>query len=472
MQGKLPALTYPQLNWIAGQTYEKTLDEYAKNGRKVAPYRYFSVVTAFQGWQVVRYVLAHSEMSRNGYKFCFISEVSQRWMRYDSGLHLAIFEKSYVMNGVWHVHPYAISTPLSLKSWSSTYNRRGITEMCMGDNEVYPQRRFSQEFIDAGLTKYLGRYDEIWLYEDVRGNNLNGRVRDTLDKTEVSPLTMKGYLPTPIETCIKIGETELAYSCLQCYDGLSAQYLTRYWPSFVIARRHGLKNLSLADWQMWLEYVRDLDDIGKDIRSPKYLVPDDIGAAHAKICNKAFDARMARYEEQERLKRERKMQRDENYRRQVLDLEERKRRQEEREEKGYRTRMGAYLGLAFVTKSGLTITPLQSISAFKDEGKAMHHCVFTNGYYKKDTCLILSARDAEGKRVETIEIDLVNLRVAQSRAVCNGTSKYHNEIVSAMKDSMAMIREIVEDRNKKKAVLEAQRRAKATTIVRAIRNVA
>lgn len=37
-------------------------------------------------------------------------------------------------------------------------------------------------------------------------------------------------------------------------------------------------------------------------------------------------------------------------------------------------------------------------------GEAMHHCVFSAGYYKRPESLILSAKDSKGNRLETIEV--------------------------------------------------------------------
>ena len=43
----------------------------------------------------------------------------------------------------------------------------------------------------------------------------------------------------------------------------------------------------------------------------------------------------------------------------------------------------------------------------------MHHCVFSNQYYLKEDSLILSA-SIEGKRIETIELSLDTMLIAQS----------------------------------------------------------
>lgn len=165
--------------------------------------------------------------------------------------------------------------------------------------------------------------------------------------------------------------------------------------------RHGY---IVKDATMWRDYVTTLDDLGYDTHSPHYLCPKDLKAAHDRML---------------RLKERRDRQRE-------LD-----RRQKEIKgaEKGYRARVGKYLGVVIVGK-GITIRPLQSVREFFDEGAAMHHCVFANGYYKHKNTLILTARDKGGNRLETVEFDLTKGKVRQSRGVNNAHTPRHADIVS------------------------------------------
>ena len=411
----LPALTMEQLNWIAGQDYEGTAEQYAKQKKLVAAYDYYSVVTTIKGWQVVRYYLVHSKTTRNGHRLEYVYEVSQRWLRLkeQGEISLHIFERQKAMCWYYHAQPYCLDSPMTLKSWNKTYNRGGRTEFYLADYEVVPGRRFTKQFRDAGLAKCMGRVDEIDLVISTK------KVAEKIDgirlcKKEVYPLTQKCYLPNMCETLFKIGEPKLAQMMLT--RSWHKELLRKYWTSFLVARRHGLHN---TDWVMWLDYVHDLETLGRDIHSPKYLVPADMGVAHGRLIKKIQQMRTEAQREKER--------------QEIANAET-----------GYHNRMKAYFGIKITTKSGLTITPLQSVQAFLEEGTAMDHCVYTCGYYKKDTCLILSARDKDGKRVETIEVNLTDYHVAQSRGVRNKPTEYHDEIVKAMKANMGQIRSIRE----------------------------
>lgn len=66
----------------------------------------------------------------------------------------------------------------------------------------------------------------------------------------------------------------------------------------------------------------------------------------------------------------------------------------------------------------IVVIPLKNLEEFQQEGEIMHHCVFSNEYYKKKDSLILSARIGK-KHIETIEVNLKTFSIVQSRGACN-----------------------------------------------------
>ena len=64
--------------------------------------------------------------------------------------------------------------------------------------------------------------------------------------------------------------------------------------------------------------------------------------------------------------------------------------------------------------------------------------MFDNAYYLKENSLILSAT-IEGRRIETIEINLDTLKVVQSRGVCNKNTEYHEQIVNLVNANRELI---------------------------------
>ena len=90
---------------------------------------------------------------------------------------------------------------------------------------------------------------------------------------------------------------------------------------------------------------------------------------------------------------------------------------------GFYERMEKFFGMK-ITDGNIVICPLESITQFYQEGKAMHHCVYKLGYYNRPDRLILSAKDTGGKRIETIEVNLKTLNIVQSRGrFANGVSE-------------------------------------------------
>jgi hypothetical protein len=85
---------------------------------------------------------------------------------------------------------------------------------------------------------------------------------------------------------------------------------------------------------------------------------------------------------------------------------------------------------------------LQSIDEFKEEGDELKHCVYTNEYYLKEQSLILSAK-VDGKRVETIELKLPELKIEQSRGINNKSTEHHDQIIKLVEKNLKQIRKIV-----------------------------
>ena len=194
-------------------------------------------------------------------------------------------------------------------------------------------------------------------------------------------------------------------------------YHLRYKPSFNICNRN---HYIIKDAGMWNDYIDLLLYFKKDVRNAKYVCPKNLKAEHDLLMNKkrSIEARLRRDRERQeaiRIEKERRENINQFYK-----------------------RMEKFFGLE-ITDGSITIRPLESITQFYQEGKAMHHCVYTNGYYKRNDCLILSARIKE-KRIETIELSLKTLEVVQSRGVCNQNTEYHERIIGLVKKNIGLIR--------------------------------
>lgn len=121
---------------------------------------------------------------------------------------------------------------------------------------------------------------------------------------------------------------------------------------------------------------------------------------------------------------------------------ERERSEEERkerikDEKNYLKAKGMFFGLVF-SDSLILVKVIESVEEMETEGRLMHHCV--GGYHNRKDSLILSAT-IDGKRIETIEVSLITLKVVQSRGVCNSNTEYHERIIQLVEDNAELIRQ-------------------------------
>ena len=215
-------------------------------------------------------------------------------------------------------------------------------------------------------------------------------------------LTMKALLSDPrIETLCKGGNIEaMKYFISHPYS------LNKCWNSYKIASRHGYK---IEDYSLWCDLINLLEKCGKDINNTHFISPLDLRKEHDFWLPKARKA--------ERKKRE----------------EEKLMRDKENEENFFKTK-SKFFGIV-IKDDDIEISVLDSIDAFKEEGEAMHHCVFNCQYFSKENSLILSARDTKGNRIETVEFSLIENKVIQSRGICNTDTEYHDRIINLVNNN-------------------------------------
>lgn len=208
------------------------------------------------------------------------------------------------------------------------------------------------------------------------------------------------------ETLMKAGQYPMLHHYVQ-----STLDIGKYWASVKICIRNGYV---IPDASMWCDTINLLQESGNDIRSPKYICPVDLKSEHDMLV-KRHDRLLERKKLAER------------------------RKEAMKHEDEYRRMKGRFFGMV-ITDGTLDIRVLDSVAKFAEEGTRMKHCVWTNAYYLKENSLILSAT-IDGRRIETVEVDLKNLCVVQSRGVCNTNTEYHDRIVSLVNDNMNQIRQ-------------------------------
>lgn len=176
----------------------------------------------------------------------------------------------------------------------------------------------------------------------------------------------------------------------------------------------------IKDGSMYHDYLHLLDYFHLDTHNAHYVCPKNLKKAHDELLE-----RKRKKEAKERAEEERKAR-----------IARMKRMKEDI--LSFIRRMQPFFGIQ-IKDNDIVIRPLESVTQFYQEGKAMHHCVYQNEYYKRKDCLILTAQK-DGKRLETVEVNLRTFKIIQSRAICNGTSKYHEKIIELVNRNMEVIR--------------------------------
>ena len=224
----------------------------------------------------------------------------------------------------------------------------------------------------------------------------------------LAPLTMfKAILrDNRYETLIKSGHAEhFRYFAMHSAD------LETCWNSYKIALRN---HYYIGNISLWCDTIRMLRTTGKDIRNAHYVCPTDLQAEHDRLVRKIDEQR-------EREVRAEEMER-------AAKCEDK-----------FKAMKGKFFGLLF-TDGLINVRVLESVEEHRQEGSHMHHCVFSASYYLKEESLIFSAT-INGERVETVEFNLKQFRVVQSRGVCNKNTEYHDRIVSLVNSNADAIRQ-------------------------------
>lgn len=181
--------------------------------------------------------------------------------------------------------------------------------------------------------------------------------------------------------------------------------IENYWQSIKICIRN---NYKIKDATLWCDYIDLLRFFGKDLHNARYVCPDNLKTEHDR-----YVAKKAKADAQ-------------------LEIEK-----QLAKEDSFREAKAKFFGLIF-SDGLINVRVLESVAEIITEGKAMHHCV--GSYHSKEDSLILSAC-IEGKRIETIEVSISQLKVIQSRGVCNKNTKYHNQIMDLVNQNISLIEE-------------------------------
>ncbi len=195
--------------------------------------------------------------------------------------------------------------------------------------------------------------------------------------------------------------------------------VSRYWNAVKICLRN---KYLIKDAKFYMDYLDLLQYFRKDLHNAFYVCPKNLKKEHDLLVAKKRKAQAK------------------------IDAERRRAKLLKDEKEFEKLKKAMLTGIVF-TDGKIKVRVLESVKEYIDEGDAMHHCV--SGYALKEDSLIFSAR-IHGKRIETVEVSLKQLKVVQCRGLQNKNTEYHDQIISLVNKNMHLIKERLKPKRKKR----------------------
>lgn len=376
----------------------------------------FCVVTTFKGWQVIRGVEAYRRNEAPGKQTDYgINEIFQIWM-YADGKE-TIVSKRYGRNIMGGAYWYPDS------EW-------GIGQ----HNENPYGNYYLSDIFDVRGMKI---YPCMRVIPKLRLHGWSAKVKKAIIDKNINIMDVFGRLLThdKSEWLVKSGQFSVFAHC--CVKG---NYNVMYEHAIKICIRN---HYVIRDASMWYDYLDALAYLGKDTHNAHYVCPKSLKKAHDE-----YIGMMERKREKEEEKRKRE---------EVIKQMER----DKEAIKEYKAQRSEFIGMVFGDDE-IQCHVLKDVHEFAEEGAAMHHCVFQRRYYdmkEHGDALILSARNMQGGRVETVEVNLKTFSIVQSRGRFNQSTGLHPHILKLVQDYMPMIRKTAQRQNLMKISRENERTA-------------
>jgi hypothetical protein len=209
-----------------------------------------------------------------------------------------------------------------------------------------------------------------------------------------------------VETLLKSSQIPLLSYYLMSHE----QHISENWQAVKTCLKYSYK---IEDFKIWEDYITLLRWFKKDLNSTSFVCPENLNEAHDKLVTKKRELQRKKY---------------------LVKM----RTEIEQAQRSYYDEKKHFFGLCF-KEEDITITVLENVTEFMEEGDNLKHCVFTNEYFKKKDSLLFSAR-IDNKPIETIEISLSKMEIAQCRGTKNNQTQHHKIIMELMEKNLYQIR--------------------------------
>jgi len=345
---------------------------------------YYGILTAKEGFQVIRMFWVEQWVSQSSPAKPWISEVYQLWINPEGQVTIMGRQVNAFSSG-YYLDNWRWGSPMEIRQMHRRHE--------MNPWKWYPRTKVIDIFRRNGFTGDFHGLNPLWLLRSILNN-------------------------TKSETLLKAGQ----YSLLD-QNIFQRTNIDKYWPSIKICIRN---NYIVQNAKDWCDHIDLLKYFNKDVLNAHYVCPANFEEEHQRLVEKKRIILERERAEEERLQLERDHQ----------QIKKRKKKLA-KAKKEYLAEKAKFFPLAF-SDGQINIAVLASVDEFETEGRELHHCVFANEYYSKPDSLVLSAKK-ENKRLETIEISLSRMEVVQSRGLQNQPTEYHDHIINLINQNIHQI---------------------------------
>lgn len=216
---------------------------------------YMTVITAHEGYEVLRTVMLLCSVKVGETPKYDYSEVMQRWIA-PNGKHCTFARLRQTM-GTCYYDAWIFHSDLELRmEKNSKYSENVYDRIYTG--VVYPRQKLIPELKRTGYKKALYGQKPLDLFRTL--------------------------LTDPrAETLMKTGNTKLLKRIMDS----GWKNIDKYWQSICIAIRNGY---TIKDATLWCDYIDNLRFFGKDLHNAKYVCPADLKAEHDRYMYKKAKA--------------------------------------------------------------------------------------------------------------------------------------------------------------------------------------
>ena len=201
---------------------------------------YMTIITACEGYQVVRSIMVKCTARVGQLPEYEHSEVMQRWIA-PNGKHVTFAILRQTM-GTMYYDAWIHHTFLELRQENDIYNR-------IFTDVIYPRQKLIPELKRTGLKKSLYAQKPLELFRTL-------------------------LTDCRAETLLKARQTKLFKRIM---DMGWTRNIDNYWQSIKICIRNGYK---IKDATLWCDYIDLLRFFGKDLHNAKYVCPIDLKKEH------------------------------------------------------------------------------------------------------------------------------------------------------------------------------------------------